>query len=218
MVALDMAGTTVEDSGAVEAAFHEALDAAGPGPMLAEDPGAFVRRTMGQSKISVFTELFDGDRDRAEQANLAFEAAFDRAVDRGDVAPIPGAESALAELRSAGLRVCLTTGFSPATRQRIIDRVGWGSLVDLSLSPADAGRGRPWPDMILVALLRLQIDEVAEVAVVGDTSSDLVAGTRAGAGLVVGVLTGAHDRDRLAEAPHTHLIDSVADLPALILT
>jgi phosphoglycolate phosphatase-like HAD superfamily hydrolase len=59
---------------------------------------------------------------------------------------------------------------------------------------------------------------VAEVAVVGDTTSDLVAGTRAGASLVVGVLSGAHTRAELASAPHTHLIDSVADLCDLVLS
>jgi len=53
--------------------------------------------------------------------------------------------------------------------------------------------------------------------VVGDTTSDLVAGARAGASLVIGVLSGAHSRAELAQAPHTHLIDSVADLPSLLL-
>ena len=122
-----------------------------------------------------------------------------------------------ASLRDGGVRVCLTTGFSPATRDRILDALGWRGLVDLALSPADAGRGRPWPDMILTAVLRLRIDDVAEVAVVGDTTSDLLAGTRSGASIVAGVLTGAHSRAELAEAPHTHLLDSIADLPALIL-
>jgi len=71
--------------------------------------------------------------------------------------------------------------------------------------------------MILTAVLRLRIDDVAEVAVVGDTSSDLVAGSRSGASIVAGVLTGAHSRKELAAAPHTHLLDSVADLPALLI-
>jgi len=217
LVALDMAGTTVADAGAVEEAFQQALDAVGiTAGDLAEDPGAYIRRTMGQSKISVFTELLRGDHHRAEQANTAFERAFDGAVDRGEVAPIAGAEDAFAALRGAGMRICLTTGFSPATRDRIIAALGWEGAVDLALSPADAGRGRPWPDMILTAVLRLRIDDVAEVAVVGDTASDLVAGSRSGASLVVGVLSGAHSRKELGPAPHTHLIDSVADLPALL--
>ncbi len=130
---------------------------------------------------------------------------------------IGGADAALGALRDAGMRLCLATGFSPATRNRVIASLGWEGRIDLALSPADAGRGRPWPDMILTAVLRLRIDDVAEVAVVGDTANDLVAGTRAGASTVVGVLTGAHSRHELSVAPHTHLVDSVADLPALLV-
>ena len=218
LAALDMAGTTVADEGAVEEAFQSALDAVGlvAGDLM-DDPAAYIRRTMGQSKITVFTELLGGDRHRAEQANTAFEAAFDQAVDRGEVVALPGSEDVFAALRGAGVRICLTTGFSPTTRDRIIAALGWGGLVDLALSPADAGRGRPWPDMILTAVLRLRIDDVAEVAVVGDTTSDLIAGSRSGASIVAGVLTGAHSADELAEAPHTHLLGSIIELPGLIL-
>jgi phosphonatase-like hydrolase len=218
LVALDMAGTTVADDGAVEGAFREALDAVGlPAGSSMDDPEDYIRRTMGQSKISVFTELFGGDIRRAEQANSAFEVAFGRAVDRGEVEALPGAASCLSRLRHAGMLVCLTTGFSPATRERIITSLGWEAMVDLALSPADAGRGRPWPDMILTAVLQLRMDDVAEVAVVGDTSNDLLAGARSGASMVIGVLSGAHSRAELARAPHTHLIDSVEDLPSLLL-
>ncbi len=217
LVALDMAGTTVADEGAVEEAFQAALDEVGlTAGDLRGTADEYVRRTMGQSKIAVFTELLGGDRHRAEQANAAFEAAFDQAVDRGEVAPIPGAAEVLAQLRAQGVRICLTTGFSPTTRDHIIATLGWDGAVDLALSPADAGRGRPWPDMILTAVLRLHIDDVTEVCVVGDTTSDLVAGTRSGASLVVGVLTGAHSETELRGAPHTHLISSVVELPGLL--
>ncbi len=218
LVVLDMAGTTVADAGAVQEAFQRALDAVGlTARDLRHEPAEYVRRTMGQSKIAVFTELLGGDRKRAEQANTAFETAFDQAVDRGEVAPMPGAESVLSVLRNAGMRICLTTGFSPVTRDHILGALGWEGSIDLALSPADAGRGRPWPDMILTAVLRLHIDDVTEVAVVGDTASDLLAGTRSGASYVIGVLSGAHSRQELARAPHTHIVDSVADLPALLL-
>ncbi len=218
MVALDMAGTTVSDDGAVEEAFQRALDAVGlTARSLRKDPQDYIRRTMGQSKIAVFTELLQGDRHVAEEANMAFEQAFDDAVDRGEVAAIPGAEVVFTRLRNAGMRICLTTGFSPPTRSHIISSLGWEGAIDLALSPADAGRGRPWPDMILTAVLRLRIDDVAEVAVVGDTSSDLLAGTRSGASMVIGVLSGVHSRAELTRAPHTHVIDTVADLPALLL-
>ncbi len=71
--------------------------------------------------------------------------------------------------------------------------------------------------MILTAVLRLRIDDVAEVAVVGDTASDLQAGSQGrrldGRG---GSERGSHEGRARRLSPHTHLIDSVADLPALL--
>jgi len=220
LAALDMAGTTVSDDGVVERAFRRALDEVGGVGRKSPvgDPDEFVARTMGQSKIAVFTELFGGDGGKAGRANAAFESAFDDAVGRGEIAPIPGAAEAMAEMRAGGVLVCLTTGFAPSTRDRILDVLGWRGSIDLALSPADAGRGRPWPDMILTAVLRLRIDDVHRVAVAGDTASDLLAGWRAGAGIVAGVLTGAHGRADLEAVPHTHILSSVADLSGLVLS
>jgi phosphoglycolate phosphatase len=218
LAALDMAGTTVADDGVVEEAFAQALAVVGSSPDTAVgDPLEFVRHTMGQAKIAVFTELFGGDAVTAAAANEEFEAAYGQAVDAGAVRPMPGAEAAMAALRAGGVKICLTTGFAPVTRDRIIAALGWGARVDLALSPADAGRGRPWPDMILTAVLRLEIDDVHAVAVAGDTASDLLAGWRSGASVVAGVLTGAHTREQLERAPHTHVVDSVVELPPIML-
>jgi len=114
--------------------------------------------------------------------------------------------------------VCLTTGFAPSTRDALLDALDWNGEIDLALSPADVGgRGRPAPDMILAAMERLGVADPATVAVVGDTVSDLEAGTAAGAGAVVGVLTGAHDEARLSAAPHTAIVSDVGCLPELLL-
>ena len=63
---------------------------------------------------------------------------------------------------------------------------------------------------------RLKFVDVARVACVGDTVSDLRAGANAGVGFTIGVLSGAHTPEQLQEAPHTALIASVADLPGLL--
>ncbi len=114
------------------------------------------------------------------------------------------------------MKVALTTGFARGTQDAIIDAIGWHGLVDLTLSPAEAGRGRPYPDLVLVAALRLGVDDVRQIAVVGDTPLDMIAGCRAGAGLVAGVLTGAGDRPALVAAGATHVIGSVGELPRLL--
>ena len=216
LVCLDMAGTTVQDGGAVLAAFDAALATAGiePGSPEHDRGRQYAIDTMGQSKIEVFRAILGADETRAQQANRAFEAAYADSIEQ--VLPIPGAAEAIDKLRSSGRHVVLTTGFSPITRDRIIDALGWRELVELALSPADAGRGRPHPDLLLTALLRTGTGAVQEIAAVGDTTSDLLAGHRAGAGIVAGVRTGAHTDAEFATVPHTHVLDSVADLPAVI--
>lgn len=216
LACLDMAGTTVADDGAVMTAFARALDAvdlAEGTPQRAEAVD-YTLRTMGQSKIEVF-RVVTGAEDRARAANEAFEAAYLDSIRTG-VAPIAGAEDAIRALQDAGTQVALTTGFSAATRDAILDALGWHDLPDLVLSPADAGRGRPFPDMVLTALIRLGVDDVREVAVAGDTTSDLLSGSRAGAGVVAGVLSGTHGREDFARVPHTHVLGSVAELPDLL--
>src|SRR5215469_6387790 len=215
---LDMAGTTVSDDGSVLAAFLAAVAEFGlvPGAAGYDEAIAAVQETMGQSKIEVFRRLLDGE-DRAQRANHRFEASYAEAVQAGLVAPLPGALETITALRAAGIKVCLCTGFAPVTRDAVLDALGWRPLIDLALSPADAGRGRPWPDMPLTALIRLGGGSVSELAVVGDTASDVESGLRAGAGLVAGVLTGAGSADSLAAAGAPHVLDSIGGLVPLVV-
>jgi phosphonatase-like hydrolase len=212
LACLDMAGTTVRDDGAVEAAFTSALAAVGvtPGSRFYEEAEVVVRQTMGWSKADVFARLFDADE--AREATAAFAAAYEAIVAAGDVGEIPGALGVLRGLRAQGVKVCLTTGFAPSTRDAVLDALGWRSEIDLALSPADVGRGRPAPDLILGAMDRLGVADPAAVAVAGDTVSDLEAGLAAGAGAVIGVLSGAHDQAVLAAAAPTAVIADVNGL------
>ncbi|UEL35447.1 phosphonatase-like hydrolase [Rhodococcus sp. C1] len=217
LAVLDMAGTTVADDGLVLRAFAAAAEAGG---LPAEGPEAdaarqYVLDTMGQSKIVVFRAIF-GDEDRAQAANAAFETTYDSLIDQGLAEPIPGAEKAITTLREAGIKVALTTGFSRSTQDKLLVALGWETLADLTLSPAEAGRGRPYPDLILTALLKLSIDDVHQIAVLGDTSNDVLSGIRSGASVVAGTLTGAHDEQQLRDAGATHIVPSVTEFAELL--
>ncbi|MBQ7806988.1 phosphonatase-like hydrolase [Rhodococcus qingshengii] len=217
LAVLDMAGTTVADDGLVLRAFAAAAEAGG---LPAEGPEAdaarqYVLDTMGQSKIVVFRAIF-GDEDRAQAANAAFETTYDSLIDQGLAEPIPGAEKAITTLREAGIKVALTTGFSRSTQDKLLVALGWETLADLTLSPAEAGRGRPHPDLILAALLKLSIDDVHQIAVLGDTSNDVLSGIRSGASIVAGTLTGAHDEQQLRDAGATHIVPSVTEFAELL--
>jgi len=215
LVVLDMAGTTVRDDGVVEQAFQRAAEQTGVAERMPwEEALQYVRDTMGMSKLDVFTHLSGGDVDAARTATAAFEGAYSAIIAEQGVEEIPGAADAMSALRASGAKVALTTGFAPVTRDALIDALGWRGLVDLALSPVDAGRGRPAPDLVLTALLRTGASSVHAVAVVGDTSSDVETGRRAGAGFVAGVLSGAHDRTALSAADA--VLESVAELPAAL--
>ncbi|MEY9954071.1 HAD family hydrolase [Leifsonia sp. EB34] len=217
LVVLGLTGTTVADDGLVEQAFLRALDAAGLAVTDDELRRAqeFAHAAMGRPRIAVFQALTD-DEDRAEHANAVFESAYaELAADQG-VRPVPGAEDLIRRLRSLGVAVVLTTAFSRATLDTVLDALGWRDLPDLALSPSDGGRGRPYPDLPLTALLRTGAASVEGMVVVGDTASDIASGLAAGAGLVVGVLTGAHDEETLLDAGADAVIAGVADLAELL--
>jgi phosphoglycolate phosphatase len=108
LVCFDMAGTTLLDGGLVLEAFRRtiaALDVAGADAARME---AYVVQTMGQSKIEVFTALFDA---RGPLANERFEREFLAVVADVGVSEVPGAHDAVRALRSVS-RVALTTGFA----------------------------------------------------------------------------------------------------------
>jgi phosphonatase-like hydrolase len=209
LICFDMAGTTVNDQGLVLAAFRRTIDDLGVTGEAASDAEEYVSETMGQSKIDVFTELFD---ERALDANDAFERHFVTLARDVGVSEIPGARATVEELKSRGIAVALTTGFSPATREVLIDILGWSDLFSLRVSPADAGRGRPAPDMNLLCALRARVSAVQAIMVLGDTASDMQAGQRAGAGQCIGVLSGTDDEARLRASGADSVIGSVADL------
>ncbi|MEQ3539310.1 HAD family hydrolase [Pseudonocardia tropica] len=218
LAVLDLAGTTMVDDGLVLAGLRAGLRAAGvrvDGPCY---PALHrqARATMDRPVMSVLGELLDGDMYRARRAHSAFAEHLHAALDAGRVRPVPGAADTLDALRDGGLSVALTCGFEPELRDRLVAALGFGERADMVLSPADVdGRGLPEPDLLHAAARRAGT-EPARVAVAGDATADIDAAVRAGAGLAVGVRGGAHGEPRLRAAGADAVIDSVADLPALL--
>ncbi|MEV4247263.1 HAD-IA family hydrolase [Streptosporangium canum] len=219
LACLDLAGTTIGDIAMVERAFAEAIATQGivPGTGAYARAMVHVHRSRGCPTIEVFRGIFPDNEAQAQAANLAFERSYEGAIGRAGLAPLPGTVEALEKLRAADVKICLITGFSRITLNRVLAALSWSDKVDLALCPEDAGRGRPMPDMVLAAVLRLGIEDVRQVAVAGDSESDMLCGRRSGASVVAGVLTGVHSKERLLKGGATHILDSVADFPALVL-
>jgi phosphonatase-like hydrolase len=212
-------GTVADDRGMLERAFAEACATQGivPGTAAYAHCMVGVHEARGQSAVDVFRGLFPGVEGRAEAAALSFERSFRAAVERTGMSAVPGAEQVIGQLRDAGIRVCLITGLSRRLLGLVLDTLGLESVADLTLCPEDAPRGFPWPDLAFTAMLRLGVEDVHAAAFAASTASGIQCGRRAGTGLVVGVLTGDHTRDRLRSAGATHFVDGIIQLPALLL-
>jgi phosphonatase-like hydrolase len=232
MVMFDLAGTTVYDDNEVRDCLYKAalefdLDTA-PDEIL---------QHMGTNKIHLFQFLLA----RSQGKQIEFEdfekiqdpetydfakKVFDRyeqlmiAHYRAGVKEIPGAADTFRWCQENGIQVATDTGFHGAITEAIMDGLGWieNGLVDVSVHVEciPGGRGRPAPYMIFYAMQKLNIQSVHEVIKVGDTPADMLEGRNAGCGGVVGVLSGSRSVVSWGKYRHTHVIESVQDLPALI--
>jgi phosphonatase-like hydrolase len=211
-------GAAAVDGSVLERAFAEAIATQG----VVTGTAAYVRsmvqfdRTRGWSPADVMHSLFPGDEIRAQAASLAFERSFHAAVDRFGALPLPGANDAMDKLAAAGTRLCLLSCLSRPALSLIVERLGWWQRADLLLCADDVTRSFPSPDLILTAILRLGIGDVRDVAVVTASESGVLSARRAGARLVVGMLSGVHDAARLRRAGATHLLSDIGDLPDLV--
>jgi phosphoglycolate phosphatase len=218
LVCCDVVGAATVDGNVLERAFAEAIATQG----MVTGTAAYVRsmvqfdRTRGWSPVDVMHSLFPGDEIRAQAASLAFERSFHAAVDRFGALPLPGANDAMDKLAAAGTRLCLMSCLSRPALSLIVERLGWWQRADLLLCADDVTRCFPCPDLILTAILRLGIGDVRDVAVVTASESGVLSARRAGARLVVGMLSGVHDAARLRRAGATHLLSDIGDLPDLV--
>ncbi|MFN0302126.1 MAG: phosphonatase-like hydrolase [Burkholderiales bacterium] len=213
LVVADMAGTTVKDSGDVARAFAAALEDHG-----VEVSAPQINAVRGASKRAAIATLvapkFGSDTARVDAVYASFKnhmrISFTRAAE-----PMPGALATFNWLRERGIKIALNTGFDRDIADLLIDALGWHRVADAVICGDAVPQGRPAPYLIFRAMEATAIIDVGHVLNVGDTVSDLQAARNAGVAVSVGVLTGAHRRDQLAREPHTCLIGSIADLPAL---
>lgn len=216
LATLDIAGTTLDEGGAVYRVLAEVSADHGAPPSDAE-----IRRWMGADKREALVAL-TGRADQADALHDEFVTRLHAAYAARPPQPFPGVPEALATLRANGVRVVLTTGFDRQITDPLLAAVGWtvgsaaGDQLDGVVCAPEVDGGRPKPFMIQRAMELTGVTDPAAVLAAGDTALDVLAGLAAGAGLVVGVLTGAQTRAELEAEGPTHILDGVRDIPALL--
>lgn len=152
---------------------------------------------------------------------------------------VPGAAQTVSALRARSLKIGSTTGYTRDIMERLLPlAAAQGYAPDNLVCAGDLWAGRPTPAMMWKCFLDLQIDDPATVVKVDDTGVGILEGKRAGAWTVGVSLSGnevglspedlaalpdreratlnTRAREKLLDAGADFVIDSVADLPALL--
>ena len=216
LVIFDIAGTIIEDHGEVVSAFAAALRK--NGIPFTEDE---LKGWKGASKREVIRHFVERvgrtseQTEKIESTYRSFRTELECLYAAG-INPVEGAAATFAWCRDRNILMATATGFYREVSGLILEKTGWHDLFAANISSSDVRQGRPAPFMIFRAMEATGVQDVQQVINVGDTPLDLQSGRNAGVRGVVGVVTGAHDREDLQREPHSHILGSVAELPGLI--
>jgi len=128
----------------------------------------------------------------------------------GDVVPVTDLAALFGRLRGRGLKIGIGSNDSEQAIRATVERFDIGHLVDF-IAGYDSGFGaKPAPGMIR-EFCRATDLMPSRIVVVGDSAPDMLMGHAAGAGLLIGVLTGTGTQATLGA--HAKLcIDSIETL------
>ena len=143
LVVTDLMGTTLRDDGAVLPAYRTAF---------AECAIPFTEQELancrGAHKLNLFTEFATRRYPADEAPKIAaaaltvFESKLRRLLASGGGMPISGAEDAIRQLRTAGIKVALTSGFDRGLIADIVAHCGWAELFETDARPVHSTERR----------------------------------------------------------------------------
>ena len=154
----------------------------------------------------------------AEKIHAQFRRQLSHAYQSQEIVPCEGAEEVFAELKSAGIKVGLNTGYGRETADQLLSKLGWtvGNQIDACVTADQVERGRPHPDMIWKVMECTGVTDPRQVVKIGDSIIDIEEGKAANCGLSLGITTGAHTREQLATASPDHILSHLSELLSLL--
>lgn len=218
MIVFDMAGTTVNEHNVVYKTVQEAVNDAGFDFSL----NTVLAYAAGKEKLqaikSVLASAGVEENELAERIFADFTTRLGKAYKTQTITEQPNATKLFHTLKEKGIAVVLNTGYNRETAEFLIARIGWqqGTDFDSLVTASDVKRGRPLPDMILLAMQQMNIDSAENVVKVGDSIIDVEEGKNAGCGITVGITTGAHTFEQLQSASPTFIINDLLELEPVV--
>lgn len=170
----------------------------GSARLLADGPMATIPRA--QLVLVTATVLYQhglGWHRAHELAEQSFAEIMTALPERGDLDPIGDLVELFACLRDAGVRIAVATSDDRRPTEHTLRLLAVHEQVDWLVCGDDPLPAKPAPE-VLAHLAAMAGIAPARVLMVGDTGCDMRTGRNGGAGLCLGVLSGADDADALA--------------------
>lgn len=229
LVVLDMAGTTMQDLHEVEYCFKEAAKLNG-----LQASNERILALQGYAKLEVFRLLWKeqlGSEDlneieiNAQKTYRDFKYILEFYYLEHPVFKTDGCMELLEYLHQNNIYIALTTGFYREVTNILLKKLGWldtlnqhymnisnKSNIHISVTPDEAGHGRPNPAMIQYAMKMLGVKNPLEVINIGDTPVDLQFGKNADVRMALAVSNGTHSYDELKDFPNDGILPNLKAL------
>ena len=211
LAVLDMAGTTVNDHGLVQQAAINTMKEITQIDITIED----ANKVMGIPKNVAFEQLcsinnlsIDNETINRLLDNFNSELENQYSI-KGNIELMPFADELFDAMRKRGTKIYLNTGFNRKIAEIIVKQLDLKSKIDGFIGSDEVKKGRPHPDMILLAMKKEGVEYSHKVMKIGDTVSDLYEGFSAGCAWNIGVLTGAQTYNELLTAPYTQILNNL---------
>jgi len=173
--------------------------------------------TFGRTSREIIASLWPGmatGEEEIRRIDAEKEAAF-REILEAAFPPMPGVESLLESLHAAGFAVAVGSSGPPENVALVLDRLGKRSLFGAVVHGMDVTRGKPDPQVFLLAAERLGVQP--KCCIVVEDAALGVAAAKAAGMASVGLASTGRTRESLAQADLT--VDRLSELtPATFRT
>jgi pyrophosphatase PpaX len=207
-VVFDLDGTVVNTIPLIIASYGHALDS-----VLGERPTPEEARSwIGQTLFSTFAANHPDHVQELIEAYTEFNLGHLDELQED----FPGTPELLAALADAGVAIGVATSKRRASAERTLRKAGLADRLAVTVAMEDTRTHKPDPEPLLLALAKVG-GRPEQAAYVGDAVVDVLAAKAAGMASIA-VSWGAAPRATLAAAEPDALVDSVAELQALLLS
>lgn len=207
LIIFDLDGTLVDAFGAVVDSFNFALASVGAPRRTARE----IERCVGHGERRLIESLIPAGK--VEQA-LGFYRDHHKTALVGQSKFLPGVEAFLTGLQEEGYDMALASNRPSYFTSIILDQLKMNDFFMRSLCADQVVCAKPAPD-ILEQLIAAFFLTQEDVLFVGDTTTDMEAGQRAGV-KTVGVTTGPHTMEDLAPFSPYKIVDNIQGVKVLI--